>query len=178
MWFADGIKGRHVLIGFLAFFGVIFLANGIFLYYALTTFGGGETTDPYRKGLHYNETIAEAARSDERGWREQLIYTAGSRRLSLSVSDNQGLPVSGLHIDAHIGRPVTDREDTSIKFKEIAAGSYEAELPPVARAMGGAASIRRARAATAIRPTASSSAFSSRTGHDHSCAAPPDRHGR
>ena len=128
-WLADGIKGRHVLLGFLAFFGVIFLANGIFLYYALTTFGGGETTDPYRKGLHYNETLAEAARSDERGWREQLIYAAGARRLSLSLSDHQGLPVSGLHIDAHIGRAVTDREDTSIKFKEIAAGAYEAELP-------------------------------------------------
>ena len=31
-WFANEIRGRHVLIGMIAFFGLIFLANGIFLY--------------------------------------------------------------------------------------------------------------------------------------------------
>ena len=62
-WFANEIRGRHVLIGFIVFFGLIFLVNGVFLYYALTTFGGGETSNPYRKGLHYNETLAEAARA-------------------------------------------------------------------------------------------------------------------
>ena len=40
-WFANEIRGRDVLIGMIDFFGLIFLANGIFLYYALTTFGGG-----------------------------------------------------------------------------------------------------------------------------------------
>ena len=62
-WFANEIRGRHVLIGMIAFFGLIFLANGIFLYYALTTFGGGEKGSPYRSGLRYNETLAEAARA-------------------------------------------------------------------------------------------------------------------
>ena len=48
-WFANEIRGRHVLIGFLVFFGLIFLVNGVFLYSALTTFGGGEKGSPYRK---------------------------------------------------------------------------------------------------------------------------------
>ena len=68
-WFANEIRGRHVLIGMIAFFGLIFLANGIFLYYALTTFGGGEKGSPYRSGLRYNETLAEAARAAELGWK-------------------------------------------------------------------------------------------------------------
>ena len=67
-WLAKGIEGRHVLIGLVAFFGVMLVANGIFVYYALETFAGGDTSDPYRKGMHYNETLAEAARQDERGW--------------------------------------------------------------------------------------------------------------
>ena len=82
VWFAKGIEGRHVLLGFIAFFGVIFLVNGIFVYYALGTFGGGDTSDPYRKGLHYNDTLAEAARQADQGWKEELVYgaeTGGSR---------------------------------------------------------------------------------------------------
>ena len=49
-WLAKGIEGRHVLIGLVAFFGVMLVANGIFVYYALETFAGGDTSDPYRKG--------------------------------------------------------------------------------------------------------------------------------
>ena len=75
-WFANEIRGRHVLIGMIAFFGLIFLANGIFLYYALTTFGGGEKGSPYRSGLRYNETLAEAARAAERGLEGRLSYDA------------------------------------------------------------------------------------------------------
>ena len=46
-WLAKGIEGRHVLIGLVAFFGVMLVANGIFVYYALETFAGGDTSDPY-----------------------------------------------------------------------------------------------------------------------------------
>jgi nitrogen fixation protein FixH len=127
-WFAKGIEGRHVLIGFIAFFGVIFLANGIFLYYALATFGGGDTSDPYRKGLHYNDTLAQAARQAERGWKEALIYGAETGRLVLSLADKEGLPISGLHLSANVGRAATDREDASVKLREAQAGTYAAEL--------------------------------------------------
>lgn len=123
-----GFTGRHVLLVFVAFFGLVFLANGIFLYYAISTFGGGDTSDPYRKGLHYNDTLAEAARQDSLGWREQVAYLADSGRLTLKLNDREGLPVSGLHIGALIGRPATDRDDFTAKFKEVAGGIYEAEV--------------------------------------------------
>ena len=127
-WFANEIRGRHVLIGMIAFFGLIFLANGIFLYYALTTFGGGDTSNPYRKGLHYNDTLAEAARDAERGWSAELAYDAKAGRLAFSLRDKSGEPVAGLHLDANVGRPATDREDLSAKFREIESGFYVAEL--------------------------------------------------
>ena len=81
-WLANGSQGRHVLIGLVAFFGVMLLANGIFLYYALETFPGGDTSDPYRKGMHYNDTIAAAARQAEQGWRTETqagMYAAELR---------------------------------------------------------------------------------------------------
>ena len=82
-WFADGLRGRHVLLGLVGFFGLIFLVNGIFAYYAIATFGGGDTSDPYRKGLNYNETVAEAARDAELGWKAQLTYGTASGSLML-----------------------------------------------------------------------------------------------
>lgn len=128
VWFAKGIEGRHVLIGFIVFFGVIFLANGIFVYYALGTFGGGDTSDPYRKGLHYNDTLAEAARQAGQGWKEELVYRSDTGKLTLSLSDKAGQPVSGLHIDAIVGRAATDRQDVSLKLGEAQAGNYGAAL--------------------------------------------------
>jgi len=125
---ASGIQGRHVLLGLFAFFGVVFLVNGIFVYYALGTFGGGDTSDPYRKGLNYNETLAEAARQDAQGWRAELIYGAKTGQLALSVTDKEGQPVSGLHLTATVGRPATDWEDLGVNFREAPAGTYEASL--------------------------------------------------
>ena len=127
-WFADELRGRHVLLGLVAFFGLIFLVNGIFAYYAITTFGGGDTGGPYRRGLNYNETVAEAARAAELGWKAQLTYGTASGRLMLSLSDKSGHPVSGLHFSATIGRPATDREDLSANFNEVESGHYAAEL--------------------------------------------------
>lgn len=124
---ARGIQGRHVLLGLIAFFGVMLVANGIFLYYALTTFGGGDTSDPYRKGLHYNDTIAQAARQDEQGWSAQLIYGAASG-LALTLSDRDGRPVSGLHFSATASRPATDKSDIAARFSEAGTGTYRAEL--------------------------------------------------
>ena len=61
-WLTKELKGRHVLMVLCGFFVVMFVVNGIFVYFALATFSGGDTSNPYRKGLHYNEMLA----ADER----------------------------------------------------------------------------------------------------------------
>jgi nitrogen fixation protein FixH len=127
-WFADGLRGRHVLFGLVAFFGLIFLVNGVFVYYALSTFGGGDKSDPYRKGLHYNDTLAEAAREAERAWRAELAYDVKADRLALKLRDKSGEPVAGLHLGANVGRAATDKEDRVTTFHEIEGGSYVAEM--------------------------------------------------
>ena len=50
----------------IAFFGVMVLVNAIFLYLAVSTFSGGDASNAYRKGLHYNETVEAAKRQAER----------------------------------------------------------------------------------------------------------------
>ena len=117
-WFADGIKGHHVLLGLVGFFGVMLIVNAIFVYFALATFSGGDTTNPYRKGLEYNETLAAAERLAARGWQGEFGYDDRNGRLTLSVRDRESAPVSGLIIEALISRAVTAKADRATRLAD------------------------------------------------------------
>lgn len=127
-WFPNGVQGRHALIALVAFFGVMFAVNGVFTYYAITTFGGGDTVNPYRKGLRYNDTIDEAKRQAELGWRNDVTYALDAGELSVSLTDRAGEAVSGLQLGATLGRPATDANDVALKFNEVSPGLYVAGI--------------------------------------------------
>jgi nitrogen fixation protein FixH len=118
------IKGRHVLLGLIAFFGVMLLANAIFLYLAVTTYSGGDTSNAYQKGLHYNATLEAARLQSERGWRTELAYDDRTGRLTLKVLDRAAAPITGLHVAASLERPATDRNDRKVALKELGEGVY------------------------------------------------------
>jgi nitrogen fixation protein FixH len=122
------IKGRHVLLGLIAFFGVMLLANAIFLYFAVTTYSGGDTSNAYQKGLQYNATLEAAKLQSERGWRTELAYDDEIGRLTLKVLDQAAAPIAGLHVGAKLGRPTTDREDRRVVLKETFRALYAADL--------------------------------------------------
>src|SRR5688572_2876208 len=84
--FANGLRGGHVLAAFLAFFGVIFAVNGVFLYMALSTHTGLVAQEPYRKGLHYNDRIAAAERQQALGWTSDLRLAPESGALTLALT--------------------------------------------------------------------------------------------
>lgn len=125
---ATGLSGCHVLIAFCAFFGVMLFANMWLVYFALETFSGGDRPDPYRSGLRYNETLAEADRQAALGWRTEVAYDDTRDRLTLSFLDKMAEPVTGLDIDATVSRPATDKEDRSVDFKEVSQGIYTADV--------------------------------------------------
>jgi nitrogen fixation protein FixH len=122
------IKGRHVLLGLIAFFGVMLLANAILLYLAVTTYSGGDTSNAYQKGLHYNATLEAAKLQSERGWRTELAYDDRTRRLILKVLDRTAAPVTGLHVAVSLERPATDRNDRKVALKELGEGIYAAAI--------------------------------------------------
>lgn len=127
-WFASGIEGRHVLMGLVAFFGVMFVANGLLVYYALGTFSGGDRPDPYRSGLNYNETIAAAERQAALGWQADVAYDTGAERLILRFVDEADAPVTELDLEATLTRPATAREDRTLRFRESSPGVYVSDV--------------------------------------------------
>jgi nitrogen fixation protein FixH len=126
--YRGAIEGRHVLLGLIAFFGVMLVANMSLVYLALSTFSGGDTSNAYQKGLHYNETVEAAKRQKERGWQSALAYEARTGRLTLEVLDQAAAPVTGLEVGATLGRPATNREDRDVVLKEAESGVYAATL--------------------------------------------------
>jgi nitrogen fixation protein FixH len=127
-WFARELKGHHVLMALVGFFGVMLIVNGIFVYFALATFSGGDTSNPYRKGLDYNETLAAAERLAARGWQAEIGYDDKSGRLSVGVRDRAGAPVTGLDLAAAFSRPATDKEDRTVGLTEAEPGIYTADI--------------------------------------------------
>jgi nitrogen fixation protein FixH len=127
-WLAEGLKGRHVLMALVAFFGVMLIANGLFVYFAVATFSGGDTSNPYRKGLDYNETLAAAERLAARGWQSEIGYDTRVGRLSLRVRDRTAAPVTGLNIEAGLSRPATEKDDRAVGLTEVEPGVYAAEI--------------------------------------------------
>lgn len=120
-----GLKGRHVLYSLIAFFGVIFAVNGVFLYSALKTNTGVVANEPYRKGLAYNERIAADERQKALGWQEQTSL-ASDGRVSVVIKGADGKPVSGLYMDATLGRPSTTAGEQKLKLAEVEPGVYAA----------------------------------------------------
>jgi nitrogen fixation protein FixH len=127
-WFTQELRGRHVLVVLCAFFGVMFVVNGIFVYLALSTFSGGDTSNPYGKGLHYNEMLKADERQAERGWQTAVAYDARARQLRISLIDKAAEPVSGLHVAVMLSRPATSKDDRHLRLREVSQGVYAADV--------------------------------------------------
>lgn len=127
----DGaLSGRHVLLMLLAFFGVIFAVNAVFLFKALSTHTGVVAVEPYRKGLAYNDRIAADAQQSGLGWHD-TVAVARDGRITLNLVQQSGDRVDGLLVSGTIGRPATSEFDRPLVFSQNASG-YIAEAGPLA----------------------------------------------
>lgn len=125
------LKGRHVLLSFVSFFGVIFAVNGYFLYAALGTHTGVVAQEPYRKGIQYNQRIVEDERQTALGW-THVADASPDGRFVLTVQDKAGAPVAGLRVAGTIGRPSTSEFDRELTFTEQSPGTYLAATTALA----------------------------------------------
>lgn len=141
------LTGRHVLFGFIAFFGVIFAVNIVFLIFATRTFPGLATDEPFKRGLakDFNATLEAKALQAERGWQAGLSYglheaglqetglqeDAKRAHITLIMQDADGRPLSGLDITGALRRGGVS-EDSPLTFAGTGSGTYEAPVPRLA----------------------------------------------
>jgi nitrogen fixation protein FixH len=118
------LNGWHVLAAFVAFFGLIFAVNGLFMYQAIHTFPGQTVDNPYEAGIEYNRTLAQKAAEAQLGWKAEVVKDDTAIRLI--VVDRAGRPVQGLRIAAKLERPATERGRVFMALKPAGPGVYEA----------------------------------------------------
>lgn len=119
------LTGRHVLLVLLSFFGVMLAVNGIFIYFALSTFNGTASDNAYIEGLHYNERIAAAEAQARYGITHRTTFD-GHTGLGVVLVHKDDRPAAGLVVAAAISRPSTSRDSLALTFTERAPGSYHA----------------------------------------------------
>jgi nitrogen fixation protein FixH len=129
------IRGKHVLFGMFAMFGLVIAVNLVFVWFALDTFTGVSTENPYKEGLAYNQVLAARDAQRDTGWQGAVTYDRegareenGPRQITVSLSDRNGKPLSGLSLDGSLRRPTHAGVDQPLVWRETAPGRYTAEV--------------------------------------------------
>lgn len=124
---AKGLKGWHVLIIMLSFFGIMFAVNGVFLYHAITSFPGEHVKKSYVQGLNYNDTLAARAAQAELGW--QVEAGLQGHAIIVRLRDADDLPLSNLSVIGELRRSATRTADQALVFRLSDAGEFRADVP-------------------------------------------------
>lgn len=128
------ITGKTVLVWLFAFFGVIFAANGIFIYLALGSFPGVVEDRPYEAGQAYNEEIAAARTQAALNWQvsgEVIQSVEGTGRLVVTAADAGGTPLHGVEVRALLRHPARATSDIEAILTADGGGRYTADLEKV-----------------------------------------------
>ncbi len=126
------IRGWHVLVAMIAFFGVIASVNAVFITAALRTFPGEVSVTPYEDGLAYNTRLAAQAAQAELGWR--AAAGAAGDTVTLRFQDATGAPIQNLSLHGQLRRPATSAGALTPRFRETEPGLYVARLGGVSGA--------------------------------------------
>ncbi len=116
-------KGTWVLLLFIAFFGIIIAVNSIFIYNALNSHSGVITDNPYRKGIAFNKTLAQAKTQPK--LKQTAYYQDGILQWHLRDENNVPLKAS---VTATLIRTVKDGHDFDVILTQRTPGIYEAAL--------------------------------------------------
>lgn len=124
------LKGWHVLLIMLSFFGVMFAVNGVFLFHAITSFPGEDIKKSYVQGLTYNDTLAERAAHADLGWQAEAGVRDG--QLVLRLHDAEDQPLSNQLVIGEMRRLATHQDDQVLTFQPKLSGEYIANMERLA----------------------------------------------
>ncbi|MFN7179528.1 FixH family protein [Hyphomonas sp.] len=130
---ADGrgpFKAWHALLWFLAFFGFMFIVNGIFLWTAITTFPGEDVEKSYAAGLDYNSALARRSLQQEKGWAAEigLVGTSQGGRIHVRLLTKDAAALSASSVTAYLRHPADRAMDLLLDLQPISAGEYAADI--------------------------------------------------
>jgi nitrogen fixation protein FixH len=121
-----GLNGYHALLWFCGFFGLMFVVNGFFLFYAITTFPGEDVKKSYVQGLDYNRTLAQRAAQAELGWQAEIGLSG--QHLEIRIVDSTGAGIGGHEVQVQLRRLATTADDTVASAVPQGDGVYFVDI--------------------------------------------------
>lgn len=118
------IRGWHVLVGFLTFFGLVVGLDACFAVWAYRTFPGEVSKTAYEDGLAYNRTLAERAREKALGWTVQVSQGGRPGLVLVEIQDAAGVPIEAARVTATFARPATDVGAQTLALRRTGPGRY------------------------------------------------------
>ncbi|MCX2723600.1 FixH family protein [Roseibium salinum] len=128
------ITGKTVLAWLLGFFGVVFAANGVFVYLAVGSFPGVVVDSSYEAGQSYNQEIAAAKAQEQLHWQvssELVRVGPDGARLMITAADAGGGALYGLSVNALLRNPVQETADVKVRLAPDGGGRYVGEVDHV-----------------------------------------------
>ena len=124
------IRGVHVLVGMLAFFGIVIAINVAFAIAAVGSFPGEDVRRSYLQGLNYNAVLAERRDQAAAGWqaRASLIETESGPAVRVVLHDADGRPIEQAALEGQLRWRADARRDRELAFEPRADGAYVAPL--------------------------------------------------
>jgi nitrogen fixation protein FixH len=116
---------------FVAFFLVVFLANGIMIWSALGSWRGLQTESPWAEEAAYKGVIDDDAAKNAAEWTIGLdVASDGARRADVSVTlrGPEGEPVEANSVQVGFIRPTDDGYDRTAKLIPQGRGVYAASV--------------------------------------------------
>lgn len=111
-------RSRWVPWTFVGMFAVMLVANGIMVWFAIGSFSGLTTDQPYRRGLGFNEAIEANARQQASGWAPLIALkplAGGKVRMELRVR----------HKDDATGQRILRPDRASITFRRPTSAGHD-----------------------------------------------------
>jgi nitrogen fixation protein FixH len=121
------LTGRHVLVMFLAFFGVVVTVNATMLTLALDTMPGTTTDSAYRASQRFNANLAAARMRAARGWMVDAHVRrdpSGAAALTVGLAQSDGVSIDGVAISARLMHPLHRTKDHAFDIARLAAGRF------------------------------------------------------
>src|SRR5215467_7369962 len=99
------LTGRRFLAILLAAFLAVAAVNGLMTWYAESSWTGLVSASASEQGLGFDRMLAESRAEAALGWQGAIAYDAGAGRLTVTLANQAGEPLSGLQLSAQWLRP-------------------------------------------------------------------------
>ncbi len=124
-------KGHWIPWIFVGGFFVVVAANGALVLFSIGTFSGLTTTEPYTKGLRFNDTLRLAETQRRLGWRIATHIDRSRPQyvsIDLVATERDGAPLLGAQVSAEIVRPLERAHDFAAVFEDAGRGRHQLSL--------------------------------------------------